>query len=543
MPAVRLTLAAALLAVCGAPLIAPVAAAVRSPESPAAFAERDRLKSLAGNTAGLAAVAVAVAVPLGSLLALAAQRLPVRGRGGLRAAALVGMFVPLPVYAVAWQAVLGGWLPALALEPGAVAWRAWNTGLLPAGFVHGMAGVPWVAWVVADGLARSDADLEDDATQLGGVWAVLRRVVLPRVTLAALVAGGWVTVQTATEIPVSDAMMVRTFAEEVYTQMVGGGDGVASAVAVTVPVWLAGVLAGLVMTRRVRVSPTVSAPRPVRVPAWVGWVATPFAWGAVLLFAGLPLAALVRKACGTDPSVVALGQQLWTVIRADGPLLLSSVLWAAVTGVVVAAAARWACWAAAGSRRFAAFLFALCVLLSLTPGPLIGVGLKGLIGWLVDSEAWVFAAVGWKPTFPPLRSLLYDQPSPLPGAWAAGVRLFPLACVVLWPAVRAVPRELWEAVAIDGHGRRGEWRLVAAPLTRGAFGRAAVAVAALALGEVSAGKLVAPPGYESFVLRLFAQMHYGPESAVAGLCLVQVAVCATAGGIAWRLGRSLALPK
>ena len=536
MSAARTLLAVTLFLIFGVPVLAPLGVAAQTPGAFAALRESDRLLSLLSNTVGLAAVAGAVAVPLGTLLAVLVRRGPVRGRGVLRAAVLVALFMPLPVYAVAWQTVLGGWLPSLALEPGAVAWRAWSVGLLPAGFVHGMAGLPWVAWVVSEALARTDRDLEDDAAQTGGMRAVLRRVLLPRTMLAAAVAGGWVGVQTATEIPVSDAMMVRTFAEEVYTQTVSGSGaaGIASAVAVAVPVWLAGVLVGLPVLRRVKVSPESTAPRPLRFPAWVTLPATVFAWGIVLLFAGVPLAALVWKASGDHHTVGELVRQLDKVISADGGRVGLSILWAAVTGIAVAWAARRACGAAARNRWFAGFLFVLGVSAFLIPGPLVGFGLKEVIRRLVLAEDALFATLGVRPSFPPLASLLYDQPSPVPAMWAAAVRLFPVACVVLWPAVRAIPRELWDAAAVDGHGRGGEWRLVVAPFTRGAFGRAAVAVAALALCEVSAGKVVTPPGYESFVMWLFTQMHYGAESTVAALCLMQVAVsAAAAGALGW----------
>ena len=54
--------------------------------------------------------------------------------------------------------------------------------------------------------------------------------------------------------------------------------------------------------------------------------------------------------------------------------------------------------------------------------------------------------------------------------------------------------------------------------------QAALAVTALSLGEVSAGKLVNPPFRAAYILRLFDQMHYGTDSTVAALCLLQVAV-------------------
>lgn len=500
---------ALLLFLLAGPLLVPVLAEVCRPGAFAAYAEWDRLASLLSNTALLALLAVAVAVPLGSLLAVVVARGPAVPARILRAAVLVGLAVPLPVTAVAWQAILGSWLPSTALEPGAVAWRAWNTGLLPAGWVHGMAAVPWVAWIVSGVLARTDQILEDDASLSGGRTAVLWRVVVPRAALAALVSAGWAGVQTATEIPVTDSMMVRTFAEEVYTQLVGDLSKVGAAVAVTLPVWAAGAVVGTLTVRRVRVSADVQFARPLLGREWVG------AGGLVVLLAVvLPVVALLLKA-----SQGGLLMNLSNAVRANGPVLLSSVLWAAVAGVTTAWLAWRACWHAARSRWFTGLLAAVCVLLFLAPGPVVGFSLKTNILQLVLLEDAAFGGRSSGPVHP-LAFALYDQPSPLPVLWAAVVRLFPLACAVLWPAVRAIPRELTEAAAVDGGD---EWRWVVAPLTWRAFAAAAVGVTALALGEVSASKVVAPPGYRSFILELFQQMHYGTEPPVAALALVQLA--------------------
>jgi len=507
----RLLAALFVIALVG-PLLPPVLTALCHPDSFAAFAEWDRLAALLTNTALLALLAVGVAVPLGTLLAVVIARGPAFPSRLLRAAVLVGLAVPLPVTAVAWQAVIGGWLPSMALQPGAVEWRAWNIGLLPAGWVHGMAGVPWVAWIVSGVLARTDQILEDDATLVGGWAAVLWRVVLPRAGLAAVAAGGWVAVQTATEIPISDAMMVRTFAEEVYTQLVVDQARIGAAVAVSLPVWAAGAVVGALAVRRGRVSADVHDSRPLVGPAWA------LAGGVVvLLFAGVPLTALVVKASGGG-----LFHNLLTQIRALWQIILPSVLWAAVAGVVTAWLARRACWHAARSRWFAGLLVAVCALLFLAPGPVVGFGLKWDIQQLVQFEDRLLGGRNAIP-FPPLATALSDQPSPLPVLWAAVVRLFPVACVVLWPAVRSIPHELYEAAAIDGGN---EWRWVVGPGTWRAFAAAAVGVTALSLGEVSAAKLTAPPGYKSFILEFFQQAHYGAEEMVAALALVQLALTA-----------------
>lgn len=539
MSVVRATFVTAIGAILGLPLLLPVVGALRSGAG-WSVVEIERLGGLAVNTFGIAAGAVCVAVPVGGLTALALERVAFPGVGLMRGLMIGGLFVPLPVYAVAWQIVLGGWVPPLALEPGRVAWRPWSEGLAPATWVHAMAGVPWVVWIVSAGLRTADRGLEEDALLTGGPGRVFRRVLVPRAALASAAASGWVAVQAVTEIPVTDAMMVRTFAEEVYTQLVSASDAVAGAVAVAAPVWAAAVLVGGWLawaTARTFDIPPSEVGRAAELklnPATQllagGWVVAVLA-GVV----GLPVAALVWKAggggttAGWDPGY--LTRELSIVVRTDGLILFASFGTALATGAVAAGAAWVACWLADPSRGLTAVLFVFCVALAVAPGPLVGLGLKEAIRVLVELEAQTFARLELAPAFPPLRSALYDQPSPIPAAWAAVVRLFPLAVVVIWPAVRAIPRPLLDAVALDGLGPLAVWRLVRIPLTGTAAVRAALAVAALALGEVSAGKLVNPPFRTAYVFRLFDQMHYGAEATVAALCLLQLAATATAAGL------------
>ena len=287
-------------------------------------------------------------------------------------------------------------------------------------------------------------------------------------------------------------------------------------------------------------APPSEAGRPLnlKLGPWTRWATAVGVWLAAGLFAGLPLAALMWKAGGGGTRVgwgpVALAEELWKVLRTDGEVLLGSLSAAVGSGLVAAGLAWVACWLANGSRWFGRFLFVLCVVLAVTPGPVVGLGLKSAIANLVDAEEWVLKRAGADPTFPPVRSLLYDQPSPVPAGWAAVVRLFPVAVAVIWPAVRAIPRDLLEAATLDGVECRGGYVLV--PLTGPAATRAALAVAALALGEVSATKLVNPPFRTAYILRLFDLMHYGAESTVAALCLMQLAATLLAAAVVWLTG-------
>jgi ABC-type Fe3+ transport system permease subunit len=123
------------------------------------------------------------------------------------------------------------------------------------------------------------------------------------------------------------------------------------------------------------------------------------------------------------------------------------------------------------------------------------------------------------PTGPWLQ-VLYYNPSPIPVFWAHTVRFLPVAVFFLWPVVRAIPRELLEAAQLDGAGPFRQLVFVVWPLTRGAVGVVAAAVAALALGEHETAARVAAPGWDPFAKLLFYAMHYGSDADVAALSLL-----------------------
>jgi ABC-type Fe3+ transport system permease subunit len=277
-------------------------------------------------------------------------------------------------------------------------------------------------------------------------------------------------------------------------------------------------------------------PRPLAVATGWRWAMAATVWFGVAVFAGLPLAAVVWKAGGGADGWAGgtIATHLSRAVRLHAVTIADSYLAAVAAGVIAAGLAVAACWAARRHRGWSGVLLVLSVTAWLAPGPLVGLGLKEVIARLVDLEEKGMKRLGVELTFPPVRSALYDQPSPLPGVWAAVARFFPVAVAVVWPVVRAVPRELEEAAALDGAGPWGRFRLAGWPLVRRAAGPAAAAAAALALGEVSASKLVVPPGRRDYILELFAQSHYGADATVAAMCLVQLAVTAAGTAVVLR---------
>lgn len=525
-------LALAYVAVIAWPLAEPVILLLAHPAALAVWLEAERMLALAGSSAGLVLGTLLLAVPFGAAAALLIERCSPFGANLLRGFVALGVFLPLPVYATAWQtafAVFGKW--TAGPDPLAGVWRPWMEGLPPAIWVHAAAGLPWVAAIVAIALRTTDRKLEDEARLAGGPRAVLRWVLVPRLIGAIAAASAVVAVQAWSSITVTDTMIVRTFAEEVYTQIVGSPDGVAGAVAAVVPVWVVAAMIGAWLARRfANRAPAIGeilAPQPRPVPKALRIGVSVVLWLGIAGLAAVPLGTLIARAAGREPSITAFAEQIGRVAVAHGGVLADSLAWSFVAGFIATALAWFACVRAMHSRLWAAFLFPLAVVAWLTPGPLLGFGLKGVIDRLLTLEDAVLAAFHLSPGFPPLRSLLYDQPSPLPAMWAAVVRGFPIAVAFLWPALWQIPREVRDLGRLDG-GFGWQGRTVVWPLTRGAFARTFLATAVLALGELDAGKLVQPPGRQSFVQDLFNAMHYGPDPPVATMTLLQIAATALA---------------
>src|SRR5438132_6487418 len=113
MTAWRIALACLLVVTVALPSAMPFLELMRHTEGLQAWLESARLLSLAGNTLGLVIGTVALALPVGIIAAVLLYRTDLPLRRCLRFLTLLTLFIPLPLFASAWQAALGtgGWLP------------------------------------------------------------------------------------------------------------------------------------------------------------------------------------------------------------------------------------------------------------------------------------------------------------------------------------------------------------------------------------------------------------------------------------------------
>jgi iron(III) transport system permease protein len=546
----RLGVAAVLAALVAVPLAVPLGLLVQDPAAWLAWDEAGRLVSLARNTGILVAGTLALALPVGVVAAVLLYRTDLPLRRLLRFLVLLTLFVPLPLFTSGWQAVLGsgGWLPlrlwnvprdAAAFGRDTAVWTPWGQGRGSAAWVHAVAGLPWVILIVGVGLLGVERSLEEDARLRIPAWQVALRVSLPRAGASVAAAALWLVLQASGEITVTDVMQVRTFAEEVYTQLsapeLGPGEGSALARAVAVALPSAVLLAVLVLLL-IRHWEQHLPPGPAEPSGPLVFPLGPLRWPVALVLAtvvtallAVPLASLLWRAglAGTPRtwSAGVVWEHLRVVARAEWRFVIDSQWVAVAAGAVCTLLALVACWAVRGAPFLRLCLFVLVAAAWAVPGPVIGLGLKGAIKGLLDLTEW-----------PVLIHFLWNGPSPLPLLWVDLIRFFPFAVAILWPVVRRLPPELHEAARLEG-ARPGQelWHVVF-PLTAMACLRAGLAVAVLALGELSAGKLVSTPGWPGYAEVIFTQMHYGVTNDLAARCLLLLAVV-TAGATVLAVGR------
>jgi len=211
----RWAVAAILIALVGPPIYF-AAGGLTNSVGWSTWRDYDRLLILALSSLALAGVTTLIALPIGTLFAILLYKINLPGRHFLRRLVVVGLFVPLPLLATAWQSAFGGGLSICTNDPG----RSWPSGLPVAATIHALASLPWVIWLVGQGLMWIEPELEDDAALAAGPWTVIWHVSLPRAAPAIAAALVWIAVQTTTEITITDMTLVRTFAEEVYSQFV-----------------------------------------------------------------------------------------------------------------------------------------------------------------------------------------------------------------------------------------------------------------------------------------------------------------------------------
>lgn len=500
--------------------------------------ERTRGLLLASAELGLGALAIAL--PIGSVLAVLLVKTNVPGKRMAIWLLVSMLFIPLHLFAAAWRAGFGtlGWYTQLGAGDAPV--DPLLRGMPAAVWIHGLAAVAWVALILGAALRSVDARLEQHALLSYSPLAVLGRVSFRYAAPSVLIAAGWVMIVAASEMSVTDLFQVRTFAEEVYTQhAMRALDPVdPAAPAGSFPLseffwglaalWLAAVAVLLGVAGLVARVVTHSGQPPWKLPVSAG-AATVVLGVLLALIVALPLGNLFYKAGGRAVREGDGWRREWSAGKAVGEIATAPVryrrelgqsaklgLTVATAAVLVGGAIAWRLTHGGWERTGWIALLALGLM---TPGPLVGLAAIRVLNQPTDSTLWFL-------------SWLYDRTLFAP--WLVQtVRAVPLVALVLWPVWQSVPRAVLESARLDGAW--GWW--VAARMRAPAVAAAWLLGVALSFGELSATLLVMPPGDLTMTLQLFNLLHSGVDDRVAAISLVMLATIGLLVGAAlWLFG-------
>jgi iron(III) transport system permease protein len=507
-PAIRLLTVAALSAAATA---AAVLLAVDDKSSEAAF-----------HTALAAALTAAIAVPLGTLLALLLVKTDVPGKRLAWAVLATLLVVPLYLQAAAWDAGFGklGWHSA-----------AYNhlaqpllSGMAAVVWIHAMAATAWVALIVGVGVHAVNPVEEEEALLAGGAGAVLRRLTLPRAAASIIVAVMWVVVVTAGEMTVSNIYMVPNYAEVIYTGYALGATTYQVAVGALPGMALTAlcVLGGLLIVGHVAVAAEHSPhgrPLVFRLGGW-RYTAMLLVVAILAIVVGVPLLDLVYQAGatvepGADGVVRRWSLEKFATILLETPARnRSEFKWTLLIGATAAtislAAALPLAWLARRHLLAALLGMLIAAVLLATPGPLLGMAVNAPRP-LSSFTAWLYDRTIFAPTL------------------AVTLRSLPAALLICWYALASLPDDTLEAARSEGAGALTRLLRVVAPQRAGALAAAWLAAFALGTGDLSCSILTMPPGIDTIPRHVFGMIHFGVTDQVAGVCLTFAAVYAVLG--------------
>lgn len=476
-----------------------------------------RVIDLLLNTLALIAAVAAIAIPLGSLLAVIVFRTRLAFPRAIVHLLVAQTLTPLVILAGAWQAGFGlaGWWTLQ--QPGSV----WLDGWRGAIWIHTLAAIPVVALIVGLGLRRVDAELEERALLALPPRRVLLQVTLPQLVAWLALALLWIAITVGSEMTVTDFFQVRTFAEELYTEATIGtledlpwtSWPILLAVLGMITVALSAIGRWMPERREIDARRTVLFPlgKLGRVIVVVGLVLV------VLVTVALPLGNLLWKA-GVLVTSTELGRvRSWSLVKCATVIAFSpwryrqEIGWSALLAILTALTSVAITWPAAWSLRVRRMsprlVWCIMGVIAALPGPVIGLSLIALLN---------------QPSIPGF-TWLYDR-TPVAPWLAHTLRALPWTWMLAWSACRTIPDEVVDRVRLSGIGLGASLRQVVWPGQNGAVLASAAVAAIVSWGDVAGSILVLPPGITTLAVRVFGLLHYGVEDEVAGICVAQTLI-------------------
>jgi iron(III) transport system permease protein len=450
---------------------------------------------------GVAAVSLAIGLPLGVLTAL--YEFP--GQSVLFGLATVPLVVPSFLWAIGWASVSAHLHPFVAEA---------LSGFSGCCLVLSMAGIPLVLFIVyAATLALSGSQV--DAARLAGGERVVLRSVARAVANPAVLAAGLGGVLTLSDPGPGQIFGFMTAASEILVSFSSRYDfALAGRQCITLTALVLALATPLVFFSAPRLASEV-IPRQSRARRRVrhrGIASVIVAAFGLCVFLGLiaPLIGLILPLVGGMAFLRAWNE----LSRTTGDTLGYAI----GAGIIATVFSLLLAGCAGRSDRLRTVCLGMALGLLALPPAFTALGVVQL----------ATIAPAWADPF--LRSRFTV------GA-ALGLRFFPVAAVLGLRAWGTTSATWTEAAGVHGVPLGTYLRRVVFPLLLPVGGVSVLLVALLATADITTVLLLHPPGAPSLPLAIFTIMANAPETLVASLCLVYVAIAIGLLSTIWPLAR------
>jgi iron(III) transport system permease protein len=447
-------------------------------------------------------LALAIGLPAGLVVAL--YEFP--GRRLFLAAVTIPLLAPSFLWAIGWSVLAGHVGPTATV---------WMNGRLGCCLVFLSSAVPLVLWITYAATMSLAGTQVEAARMAGGERTVIQyagRYVAVTAMLAAVLAG----ILTLSDPGPGQILGRRTAASEVLTSFSSLYDyGLAAwqcivltfavlALVAPLVILVAGRLSSQILARQVHPLQRIPAGR--LAPA----ISAAFVGIAFLLLVGPLSGLLLPLGRGVDLT------RAWREVVRTGP---NTLIYAVGTGVMAAVLGFVAALCVGRSSRARAVVLGACLALFTLPPSL------GALG-VVETAAWVPPWLDWLTR------------SRLTLCVEMGLRFFPIATIITLRSWGSLSSTWTQAAALHGVPTTKYFARVVVPHMLPALAAALLLVGLLATADVGSVLLLHPPGQGSLPLAIFTVMANAPESLVASLCLVYVALAFGIVSLLWLKTRS-----
>jgi iron(III) transport system permease protein len=421
---------------------------------------------------------------------------------------MVLIFVPPYVHAMAWIRFTQAWDDALR-----------SSGLAPV-FLTGWPGAFWIqlmAYLPASlafahvGFAMCDRVQVDAARMFATDWRVFRDVERPQLLPAAAIGAALVFILSVTDYSVPSIMQREVYALEAFVEYSVAADSTASFVVALPLLAVSALVAALAVERVGRLAVNISfAGRGER--AYPSTLPT-----ALRAFRILAIAVCVAQFAVPTVTLVAGAGSPSSLLAAWGRSSREIVTSLAVAGSAASLSILLALLVA--PRLTSLTRLAVVVIPLAIPGSIVGVGLLKM--WTTPGMNAVYGTLAL-----PVLAMI--------------ARYSSLAILVMNVQSKRIDPLLIDAARLFRGDGLAVWLMVRLPLSLPGALVGFFCVFGLALSELNASILVAPPGQQTLSTKIFSLLHYGASGDVTALCLLTMAasvVSILTGYLAGRLWR------